>query len=217
VEQFQTGTLALIAALPATTGVFSSTCLSHCLSGQPIFTELKVLGESMSSALSAWYFGTGTARVVSPCTGWACTAACGVNTATGQPCNGGTVDCRPLRLAVDASEGSVPPVAPAPGWPPTPPAAPPSPPVDIAGVAATEASLSPSQLKALRQAQCNAAALTAQAAAHVEQRADGAAAALAQAASQATLATCLTEAADSSTARRLLSAVPSCCYGRGDA
>jgi hypothetical protein len=89
--------------------------------------------------------------------------------------------------------------------------------VDAAGVAATEASLNPSQLKALRQAQCNAAALTAQAAAHVEQRADGAAAALAQAASQATLATCLTEAADSSTARRLLSAVPSCCYGRGDA
>lgn len=42
VEQFQLGTLALIATLPAGTGVFSPTCLVHCLSGQTPWSQLVV-------------------------------------------------------------------------------------------------------------------------------------------------------------------------------
>ena len=42
---------------------------------------------------SPWWDGTpAPLQVVSACCGWQCTAACGVNTATGQPCNGGTTE-----------------------------------------------------------------------------------------------------------------------------
>lgn len=41
-ELFQTGTLSLISTLPPGTGVFSPTCLVHCLSGQTPFSLLQV-------------------------------------------------------------------------------------------------------------------------------------------------------------------------------
>ena len=101
VAAFQQKVLALIASLPAGTGVFSPTCLVHCLSGQESYQELKVGNWSMSSALDAWYFGAEPVHVVSPCQGWNCTAACGA-TNNGIPCNIGTgykaTTCYPLTL-----------------------------------------------------------------------------------------------------------------------
>ncbi len=89
VNTFQSAVLALIASLPAGTGVFSSTCLVHCLSGQPSFQALTVNNVSMSEALNAWYFDAEPTSVVSTCSGWPCTAACGA-TNNGIPCVMGT-------------------------------------------------------------------------------------------------------------------------------
>jgi len=50
VEQFQTGTLALISKLPPSTGVLSPACLVHCLSGQTTFTQLNVAGTTFAQA-----------------------------------------------------------------------------------------------------------------------------------------------------------------------
>ena len=105
VEQFQTGTLALIAALPATAGVFSPTCLVHRLSGQTTFSQLTVGGVSMDAALRAWYWEGTHTRIVSPCTGFDCTAQCGINLQTGLPCNTGAPGCGPIQLATDPGNG----------------------------------------------------------------------------------------------------------------
>jgi hypothetical protein len=103
VEEFQTGTLALIRSLPPGTGVFSPTCLVHCLSGQATFTQLNVAGTTFEQALSGWYFGTSSnVQAVSDCTGWQCTSQCGVSAQTGLPCNAGTASCDPIQLATDA-------------------------------------------------------------------------------------------------------------------
>jgi len=80
-----------------------------------------------------------------------------------------------------------------------------------------EPSLNPQQLKTLGAAQCAQAAAAAQQTASEELATDSSEAPITQAAGQVALAKCLAQAADSATARRLLSAVPSCCYGRGDA
>jgi hypothetical protein len=209
VDEFQSGTLALIAALPAGTGVFSATCLAHCLSGQPTYTSFRVLGQTMSEVLNDWYFGSGATpvQVVSPCAGWACTGECGVDSATGQPCNGGAPLCEPLRMATEggseSSDGGVPP---APGWPPTPPQAPPKPPTPPAppdatemleeGVQPSEASLTPAQRIALRQAQCAAAAAASQVLSQQQQATDATEATATQLAGQAALTACLAEAVD---------------------
>jgi hypothetical protein len=123
VEQFQTDTLALIASLPQGTGVYSPTCLVHCLSGQPIFQDLTVNGVSMASALSSWYFQGTATQVVSTCNGWPCTAQCGIigngYVNAGMPCNTGSSNgCEPIELATDP-DGTViepPPMQTAPGW-----------------------------------------------------------------------------------------------------
>ena len=91
VEEFQSGILSLIAALPVGTGVFAPTCLVHCLSGQTKngqtpFTQLKTAGTSLAAALSAWYFNYDDVHAVSDCIGWQCTTACGVDLRTGMPC-----------------------------------------------------------------------------------------------------------------------------------
>ena len=92
IDDFQSKVLALIASLPSGTGVFSPTCLLHCLSGQPSYQDLWVnlptSNWTMSRALTAWYFQDIPVQVVSPCQGWNCTAACGA-TSTGIPCNSG--------------------------------------------------------------------------------------------------------------------------------
>jgi hypothetical protein len=143
VEQFQTGTLQLIANLPAGTGVFSPTCLVHCLSGQPTFSDLTVAGTSFSNALSNWYFNGAQTQVVSSCTGWSCINQCGIvatgNPNAGLPCNTGTQGCSPVQLATDA-DGTV-------VWPPGM-----GPPAPAPGtITATETSLSPAQLDWLNQ------------------------------------------------------------------
>ena len=93
--------LALIASLPSGTGVFSPTCLLHCLSGQPSYQDLWVnlptANWTMSRALTAWYFQDIPVQVVSPCRGWNCTAACGA-TANGIPCNAGEPSTSPTLM-----------------------------------------------------------------------------------------------------------------------
>jgi len=97
VEEFQAGTLALIAALPPNTGVFAPTCLVHCLSGQTTFTQLTLEdGTSLESALSAWFFHGQPVQAVSPCIGWQCVQACGVDMWTGLPCNLPRPGCSPI-------------------------------------------------------------------------------------------------------------------------
>lgn len=91
VEEFQSGILALIGNLPPGTGVFSPTCLVHCLSGQTKngqtpFTQLETAGTTLSAALSAWYFQGDDVHAVSDCIGWDCINACGVDMRTGLPC-----------------------------------------------------------------------------------------------------------------------------------
>ena len=90
-EEFQAGVLALIAKLPLGTGVFSSTCLVHCLSGQTKngqtpFTQIEAAGTTLAAALSAWFFQGDAVHAVSDCIGWQCTNACGVDLRTGLPC-----------------------------------------------------------------------------------------------------------------------------------
>ena len=89
VDSFQPAFLALIASLPAGTGVYSPTCLVHCISGQITFSSFLVNGVSMNDALNAWYFNATPTSVVSACQGWACTSQCGY-TPQGLPCNMGT-------------------------------------------------------------------------------------------------------------------------------
>jgi hypothetical protein len=101
VEEFQAGILKLIASLPPGTGVFAPTCLVHCLSGQAAFTTLIADNMSLNSALSAWYFNGEPMLAVSPCIGWDCINACGVDLQTSFPCNIGTQHCSPLSLASD--------------------------------------------------------------------------------------------------------------------
>jgi hypothetical protein len=110
VEEFQSGTLALIQALPGGTGVFSPTCLVHCLSGQTKngqtpFTQLQSAGTSLAASLSAWYFLNEDVLAVSDCIGWQCTQACGVDMRTGLPCNmgadmQGTQECSAISVMV---------------------------------------------------------------------------------------------------------------------
>lgn len=108
VNSIQAAYLQLIASLPAGTGVYSPTCLVHCLSGQASFSQFLVSvangappSVSLNDALSAWYFGTtGLTSAISPCIGYAaCTPACGVD-ALGIPCtmNLSSVQCDAVSL-----------------------------------------------------------------------------------------------------------------------
>jgi hypothetical protein len=107
VDQFQSGTRSLIASLPAGTGVFSPTCLVHCLSGQTTFADLLVDGSSFVSAVSGWYFDGTPTQVVSQCNGWACINQCGIfadgSQGAGLPCNMGDQNCVPVQLATDVN------------------------------------------------------------------------------------------------------------------
>jgi hypothetical protein len=98
VEEFQAGTLALIGALPPGTGVFSPTCLVHCLSGQTTFTQLQAAGTSLDAALTAWYFEDAPVQAVSSCIGWQCTKQCGVDLTTSLPCNLPSQGCTPITV-----------------------------------------------------------------------------------------------------------------------
>jgi hypothetical protein len=94
VAAFQAKTQALLAALPAGTGVFSPTCLVDCLACGSSFSTIEINGQSLGTALNAWFFSSAPTQEVSACLGWPCTAACGV-TSTGVPCS----MCAMLRIA----------------------------------------------------------------------------------------------------------------------
>ena len=110
VEEFQAGTLDLIASLPPGTGVFSPTCLVHCLSGQTKngqtpFSQLQSAGTTLAAALTAWYVNGDDVLAVSDCVGWNCTYACGIDMRTGLPCNmdtalGAAQTCSPITVMV---------------------------------------------------------------------------------------------------------------------
>jgi hypothetical protein len=101
VDTFQTAVLDLISTLPIGTGIYSPTCLVHCISGQPSYQNLITNNMSMSDALNAWYFNEQEVQVISRCQGWNCTNACGA-TNNGVPCNAGTgykaTQCLPLDI-----------------------------------------------------------------------------------------------------------------------
>ena len=100
VDSFQTAVLALVAAVPAGTSVWSPTCLVHCISGQSTYSQLMAdgPGTSMQTAVETWFFGGIQQRVISPCQGWACVNACGVSE-QGLPCNTGDKDCNPITIS----------------------------------------------------------------------------------------------------------------------
>jgi hypothetical protein len=100
VEEFQAGTLALIAALPSSAGVFSPTCLVHCLSGDAPFSQLAGAGTTLAASLASWYFEGAHVSAVSSCVGWQCTQQCGVDLQNGMPCNMGTKGCSPITVMV---------------------------------------------------------------------------------------------------------------------
>jgi hypothetical protein len=102
VNSFQPAVLSLIDALPSNAGVFSPTCLVHCLSGQDTFQNLLVNGQSFSQAFAAWWSGQPT-RVISACQGWDCINQCGV-TGKGLPCNMGDADCTALSIPTETSD-----------------------------------------------------------------------------------------------------------------
>ena len=83
----------------------AASCLVHCLSGEPSYYQFTVNGQTMSTALNAWFFDGTPTSVVSPCVGWACIEACGV-TSTSLPCNIGTSGCSPVSLPTDQSASS---------------------------------------------------------------------------------------------------------------
>ena len=108
VDSFQPAVLNLIASLPPGTGVFSPTCLVHCLSGQTTFQQLLVNGVSMAATLHAWWTGDASgSQVISPCQGWDCVNQCGV-TYNGLPCNMGDKGCSPMTLPTETSDEPAP-------------------------------------------------------------------------------------------------------------
>jgi hypothetical protein len=74
----------------------------HCLSGQTSFHTLTAAGTTLAASLSAWYFNKEGVMAVSPCIGWACINACGVDLQNSLPCNIGAPQCSALTLASEA-------------------------------------------------------------------------------------------------------------------
>jgi hypothetical protein len=142
VNSFQPAVLALIDSLPPGTGVFSPTCLAHCLSGQTTYDAFTIGGQSMEQAVMNWWQGQPT-RVVSPCTGWACVNECGA-TSNGLPCNMGTEGCTALVLPTSLPNEPAP-AAPAPQQAQAPQGG--------SSVQEQEPSLSPEQQASLQQLQ----------------------------------------------------------------
>ena len=102
VNEFQAGILQLILRLPSGTGVFAPTCLVHCLSGQTSFHTLTAAGTTLAASLTSWYFNQEGVMAVSPCIGWDCINACGVDLQNSLPCNIGSPQCSALTLASEA-------------------------------------------------------------------------------------------------------------------
>lgn len=84
VATYQQAVLNLIAALPPGSGVFSPSCLLTCLSASTAWAAVGVDDVTIGTALEGWFVGA-SQHFVADCTGWPCTAACGV-TAAGAAC-----------------------------------------------------------------------------------------------------------------------------------
>jgi hypothetical protein len=93
-DGFQTATLAMLQGVPGNDGLYSSTCLVHCLSCNADFWQFTVNGVSLSQALQRWYAGQ-SVRQVSTCVGWDCTLQCsgGPWMPTNQQCMTTTNQC----------------------------------------------------------------------------------------------------------------------------
>lgn len=94
-EQFQTETLAAFNGIPGQDGIFSSTCLVHCLSSASDFYTFTVDGQTLSQALGQWYFQGQSVRTISQCQGWGCTEQCsgGPWQPSNTPCQTTTNQC----------------------------------------------------------------------------------------------------------------------------
>ncbi len=82
-DTFQTLMRSVVSSLPTpsqagSSGVFSSTCLLHCVTNGPDWWTVTVNGQSLASAMAAWYFQNDAPQqpIVSECTGWPCNGAC---------------------------------------------------------------------------------------------------------------------------------------------
>lgn len=168
VQSVQDAYLDLFQQLPLGTGLYSPTCLVHCLMAQATYYQFTVNGQTPGQALSAWYFDKEPTSVVSACQGWTCTEQCGVTTwGASIPCNMGPPTCEALVLPTylnttpgpasseaevilpgdDVGPGSE---AVAPPPPPPSPPAPPPPELRVGSVALTEPVLTSGQLQSLR-------------------------------------------------------------------
>lgn len=76
--------IAVLDTLPtasqAASSLFSSTCLSHCVTDGAEFWSITVqkngVNTSMASMMADWWFGNNVPRVISTCVGWECMAQC---------------------------------------------------------------------------------------------------------------------------------------------
>jgi len=168
VQSVQDAYLDLFQQLPPGTGLYSPTCLVHCLMAQATYYQFQVNGQTPGQALSAWYFDQTPTSVVSSCQGWACTTQCGVTTwGASIPCNMGPATCEALvlptylnttpapassdaELILPGDEVGPDSSAVAPPPPPPSPPVPPPPQLRIGSVALTEPVLNPGQIQSLR-------------------------------------------------------------------
>jgi hypothetical protein len=94
-DQFQSQTLALLSAVPPTNGIYSSSCLVHCLSCNSDWYTFTVDGQSLAHTVALWYFSGAKSDDISQCNGWDCTLQCsgGPWEPTNTPCPTTTNQC----------------------------------------------------------------------------------------------------------------------------
>ena len=73
------------AQLPPGTGIFSSTCFLHCLTGHSEFYQVEVHGVTARASLEQWYFEGQPSVLIDTCRGWPCTNICGASRAHKRP------------------------------------------------------------------------------------------------------------------------------------
>lgn len=112
-DQFQSATVAALQpAVGRLNGVFSSTCLVHCLSVPTanLYTEVLANGINIVTALGAWYFNGTAVDNISNCQGYPCVESCpggtlitGISTAVQSQA---TLDANGGKLSPTSSEAA---------------------------------------------------------------------------------------------------------------
>ena len=106
-DAFQNATIAALQpAVAAGQGVFSTSCIAHCLTDDStMYHTFLANGVSIATALSSWYWGGVTAQAVSDCVGYPCAggAACPGGSATP-----GMATDTALQEEIDANGGRMP-------------------------------------------------------------------------------------------------------------